>query len=95
MTVLDLNFIRGQFPAFAEGALQGFAHFDNAGGSYACRQTIEWLERYYDTHNSSVIHATSVLRNLQSSEISIEVPDISATLEALRNLRPMRERGAR
>jgi selenocysteine lyase/cysteine desulfurase len=47
MTVLDLNFIRGQFPAFAEGALQGFAHFDNAGGSYACRQTIEWLERYY------------------------------------------------
>jgi uroporphyrin-3 C-methyltransferase len=55
----------------------------------------EWLERYYDTHNSSVIHATSVLRNLQSSEISIEVPDISATLEALRNLRPMRERGTR
>ena len=55
----------------------------------------EWLERYYDMHNSGVIHATSVLRNLQSSEISIEVPDISATLEALRNLRPMRERGAR
>ena len=47
MTVLDLDFIRGQFPAFAEGSLQGFAHFDNAGGSYACRQTIEWLERYY------------------------------------------------
>jgi cysteine desulfurase family protein (TIGR01976 family) len=47
MTVLDLNFIRGQFPAFAESSLQGFAHFDNAGGSYACRQTIEWLERYY------------------------------------------------
>ena len=46
MTVLDLNFIRGQFPAFAEGSLQGFAHFDNAGGSYACRQTIEWLDRY-------------------------------------------------
>jgi uroporphyrin-3 C-methyltransferase len=55
----------------------------------------EWLERYYDSRNNSVIHATSVLRNLHSSEISIEVPDISGTLDALRNLRPARERGAR
>ncbi|MBI4205947.1 MAG: uroporphyrinogen-III C-methyltransferase [Betaproteobacteria bacterium] len=55
----------------------------------------EWLERYYDTRNNSVIHATSVLRNLHSSEISIEVPDISATLDAVRNLRPARERGTR
>ena len=47
MTVLDLNFIREEFPAFAEDSLQGFAHFDNAGGSYACRQSIAWLERYY------------------------------------------------
>jgi cysteine desulfurase family protein (TIGR01976 family) len=47
MTVLDLDFIRAQFPAFAETSLQGFAHFENAGGSYACRQTIEWLDRYY------------------------------------------------
>ena len=47
MTVLDLDFVRAQFPAFAEPSLRGFAHFDNAGGSYACRHTIEWLERYY------------------------------------------------
>jgi len=47
MSVLDLDFIRGQFPAFAEASLLGFAHFDNAGGSYACRQTIDWLDRYY------------------------------------------------
>jgi len=47
MTRLDLDFIRGQFPAFSEPSLEGFAHFENAGGSYACRQTIEWLDRYY------------------------------------------------
>ena len=47
MSVLDLDFIRGQFPAFAEASLLGFAHFDNAGGSYACRQTIDWIDRYY------------------------------------------------
>jgi len=27
--------------------VEGFAHFENAGGSYACKQTIEWLDRYY------------------------------------------------
>jgi cysteine desulfurase family protein (TIGR01976 family) len=47
MTGIDLDFIRAQFPAFAEPSLGGFAHFENAGGSYACRQAIEWLERYY------------------------------------------------
>ena len=47
MTDLDLDFIRAQFPAFREPSLEGFAHFENAGGSFACRQTIEWLDRYY------------------------------------------------
>ena len=47
MKDLDLNFVRTQFPAFNEPSLAGFAHFENAGGTYACRQTIEWLDRYY------------------------------------------------
>ncbi len=47
MTNLDLDFIRAQFPAFREPSLEGLAHFDNAGGSYACRQAIDWLNRYY------------------------------------------------
>jgi cysteine desulfurase family protein (TIGR01976 family) len=47
MTTLDLDFVRAQIPAFSEPSLEGFAHFENAGGSYACRQTIEWLDRYY------------------------------------------------
>ena len=44
---LDLDFVRAQFPAFREPSLAGFAHFENAGGSYASAQTIHWLERYY------------------------------------------------
>jgi len=47
MADLDLEFIRASFPAFAEPTLEGFAHFENAGGSYACRQTVEWLDRFY------------------------------------------------
>lgn len=44
---LDLEFVRAQFPAFSEPSLEGFAHFENAGGSYACGQAIGWLDRYY------------------------------------------------
>jgi selenocysteine lyase/cysteine desulfurase len=46
-TGLDLDFVRGQFPAFAEPALAGQAFFENAGGSYACRPVIERLTRFY------------------------------------------------
>ena len=44
---LDIDFVRKQFPAFSEPSLEGFAHFENAGGSYACGQMIDCLHRYY------------------------------------------------
>ena len=44
---LDLDFVRSQFPAFAEPSLQGQAFFENAGGSYACAQVIGLLNEYY------------------------------------------------
>ncbi len=44
---LDLDFVRSQFPAFNEAALQGQAFFENAGGSYTCAPVIERLMRYY------------------------------------------------
>ena len=44
---LDTEFVRAQFPAFAVPSLQGQAFFENAGGSYACRQVIDRLTRYY------------------------------------------------
>jgi len=47
MTVLDLDFVRQQFPAFSEPSLNDFAFFENAGGSYACGPVIEHLANYY------------------------------------------------
>ena len=44
---LDIDFVRSQFPAFAAKSLQGQAFFENAGGSYTCRQVIERLMRFY------------------------------------------------
>jgi selenocysteine lyase/cysteine desulfurase len=47
MPTLDIDFVRSQFPAFSEPSLEGWAHFENAGGSYACRQVIDRLYAFY------------------------------------------------
>ena len=47
MAQLQLDFVRAQFPAFQEPSLRGHAHFENAGGSFACRYVIWRLHRFY------------------------------------------------
>jgi uroporphyrin-3 C-methyltransferase len=54
-----------------------------------------WLTKYYDTREKTVGNALVTLKNLHDSEISIEVPDISGTLDALRAMRAARERQVR
>ena len=54
-----------------------------------------WLVRYYDTGDKAVASAGATLRALNDSPISIELPDIAETLEALRNYRELRERRTR
>ncbi|MDP5350228.1 MAG: aminotransferase class V-fold PLP-dependent enzyme [Paracoccaceae bacterium] len=45
--LLDVDFVRAQFPAFAVESLKGQGFFENAGGSYTCRPVIERLTRFY------------------------------------------------
>lgn len=47
MAQLDSQFVRSQFPAFSEPSLDGWGFFENAGGSYTCRQVITRLNDYY------------------------------------------------
>lgn len=47
MTQIDLSFVRAQFPAFASPVTAGQSFFENAGGSYPCRQVVERLTRFY------------------------------------------------
>lgn len=44
---LDLDYVRSQFPAFAQPGLKDQAFFENAGGSYACGPVIDRLTRFY------------------------------------------------
>ncbi len=45
----------------------------------------EWLNRYFDTANRSVRSDDAVLRQLMDSSISITIPDISGSMDAVRN----------
>ncbi|NJM83474.1 MAG: aminotransferase class V-fold PLP-dependent enzyme, partial [Tabrizicola sp.] len=45
--MLDLEFVRAQFPAFSSPVLSSHAFFENAGGSYPCRQVVDRLTRFY------------------------------------------------
>ena len=44
---IDIEFVRSQFPAFSEPSLEGQAFFENAGGSYMCKQVIKRFNDYY------------------------------------------------
>jgi uroporphyrin-3 C-methyltransferase len=52
----------------------------------------EWLTRYYDAHDKAVANAVVTMRQLHDSQVSIEVPDVTASLDAVRNYRLTRER---
>lgn len=48
----------------------------------------DWIARYFDVREKSVAVAQSSLTTLQKSAISIELPDLSVTLAALRTASP-------
>ena len=45
----------------------------------------DWLNRYFDTANRNVRNDDAVLRQLIESSISIKIPDISGSMDAVRN----------
>ena len=55
----------------------------------------EWVARYFDAKSREGALAVATLQKLRESSINIELPDTSATLEAVRNYRVLREKPAR
>jgi uroporphyrin-3 C-methyltransferase len=52
----------------------------------------DWLVRYYDTRDKTVANAVAAVRQLHDSQVGIELPDVAASLDAVRNYRLTRER---
>lgn len=46
---LDLDFVRSQFPAFADADTARWAHLENAGGSYAAGQVVDLLTSLFSS----------------------------------------------
>lgn len=55
----------------------------------------EWIAHYFDANAQPVASAIETLNQLAKSEIVVELPDVGASLDAVRNYRLMRERTAR
>ncbi len=55
----------------------------------------DWIARYFDAGDKTVALAQASLAALQKSAISIELPDLSATLAALRTASPGTARGSK
>ncbi len=55
----------------------------------------DWVKRYFDAGSGAGAKALGDLQKLAASSIAIELPDISGSLEAVRNYRASHERGAR
>ena len=51
-----------------------------------------WIARYYDKGSQATQAALASLRQLQESRVSIEIPNISASLDAARNFKFIREK---
>ena len=68
---------------------------DEASFRHDLQAAQEWVARYYDTKSTQGDLAVTTLQKLRESSISIEIPEISASLEAVRNYRISREKAAR
>ncbi len=55
----------------------------------------EWVQRYFDTHDKDVKAALALLQQLAGSPVRVDVPDISASLDAVRNFKLAPERSPR
>lgn len=54
-----------------------------------------WLKRYFDEQDKAVKNAATLLRQLTESPVRVDVPDISASLNAVRNFKLAPERSAK
>jgi uroporphyrin-III C-methyltransferase len=95
MTPAQTYFLRENLRLRLLGARLALLAHDEAGFRADLKAAAEWLARYYDASDKSVAQAQAALAQLAQSEVSVDLPDISASLEAARGIRFVRERTLR
>jgi uroporphyrin-3 C-methyltransferase len=57
--------------------------------------SLDWISRYYDNKSKPTVSMLEALHQLRASDVGIELPPITASLDAVRNYRLARDRGNR
>lgn len=57
--------------------------------------SLDWIGRYYESKSRPVVNMLEALNELRASEVGIELPRISASVDAVRNYRLAHDRGNR
>lgn len=66
---------------------------DEPGFRRELKTAQDWLKRHFDRKSEAVIQAVAALQQLQNTAIVADLPDISGSLEAVRNYRLAHDRG--
>jgi uroporphyrin-3 C-methyltransferase len=85
-------FLRENLKLRLLGARLSLLAHDEASFKADLMVALEWLARYYDGANKTVVTAQSTLKQLLQSDFGGQLPDISASLDAARNFKLVRER---
>ena len=88
-------FLRENLKIRLLGARLALLARDETGFRADLKAASDWLTRYYDADDKSVASAQASIRQLSQAEVSIVLPDISASLDAARGVRLVRERTLR
>ena len=88
-------FLRENLKVRLLGARLSLLAHDEASFKADLKAASGWLARYYDSANKTVTTVQSTLNQLLQSDIGGQLPDISASLDAARNFKLVRERALR
>ncbi len=88
-------FLRENLKLRLLGARLALLAHDEASFKADLKAASGWLTHYYDSGDKTVAAAQSTLKQLIQSDIGIRMPDISASLDAARNFKLVRERSPR
>jgi uroporphyrin-III C-methyltransferase len=68
---------------------------DETSFKHDIKSAQEWVKLYFDIKSAEGAQALNSLQKLSASNIKIDVPDVSASLEAVRHYRASREKGSK
>jgi uroporphyrin-3 C-methyltransferase len=88
-------FLRENFRLRLLNARQALLSRNEASFKSDIGAAARWLKEHFDTKIKAVTSAQTTLKQLAESPISISVPDITNSLDALRVIRQSNERGSR